>query len=68
MMLGFGYSGAALSPFVLGAVRDSTGSFRTSLWLLAGITTLLALVAWQLGPGRIARGVIVEPRVRADPA
>ncbi len=63
MMLGFGYSGAALSPFVLGAVRDSTGSFRTSLWLLVGITTLLALVAWQLGPGRIARGVIVEPRV-----
>ena len=68
MMLGFGYSGAALSPFVLGAVRDSTGSFRTSLWLLAGITTLLAFVAMQLGPGRIARGVIVEPRVRADPA
>jgi MFS transporter, CP family, cyanate transporter len=63
MMLGFGYSGAALSPFVLGAVRDSTGSFRTSLWLLAGITTLLAFVAWQLGPERIARGVIVEARV-----
>ena len=64
MMLGFGYSIAALSPFVLGAVRDSTGSFTTSLWLLVAITTVLAFVAWQLGPTRLARGVAVEPRVR----
>jgi CP family cyanate transporter-like MFS transporter len=68
MMLGFGYTGAALSPFVLGAVRDSTGSFRTSLWLLVGITTALALVVSQLGPGRLAHGVAVEPRVRPGPA
>ncbi|MEO9176018.1 MAG: MFS transporter [Gaiellales bacterium] len=68
MMLGFGYTGAALSPFVLGAVRDSTGSFRTSLWLLVGITTALVFVVSQLGPGRLAHGVTVEPRVRVDPA
>ena len=30
MMLGFGYSLAAIAPFALGAVRDSTGSFRTA--------------------------------------
>ncbi len=65
MMLGFGYSIAALSPFVLGAVRDSTGSFRTSLWLLVAITTVLALIVSQLGPGRLSRGVTVEPRIRA---
>jgi CP family cyanate transporter-like MFS transporter len=64
MMLGFGYSLAAIAPFALGAVRDSTGSFRTSLWLLAGITTLLAVVVSQLGPARLSRGVAVEPRVR----
>jgi CP family cyanate transporter-like MFS transporter len=64
MMLGFGYSLAAIAPFALGAVRDSTGSFRDSLWLLAGITTLLAIVVSQLGPGRLSHGVAVEPRVR----
>jgi CP family cyanate transporter-like MFS transporter len=65
MMLGFGYSLAAISPFALGAVRDATGSFRTSLWLLAAITTALALIAWQLGPRRLSHGVSVEPRTRA---
>ena len=64
MMLGFGYSIAAISPFVLGAVRDSTGSFRTSMWLLVAITTALAVVAWQLGPRRLSHGVTVEPRLR----
>jgi len=64
MMLGFGYSVAAIAPFALGAVRDSTGSFRTSLWVLVCITTLLAFVVSQLGPRRLARGVVVEPRVR----
>jgi CP family cyanate transporter-like MFS transporter len=65
MMLGFGYSLAAISPFALGAVRDATGSFRTSLWLLAAITTALAFIAWQLGPTRLSHGVSVEPRARA---
>ena len=63
-MLGFGYSLAAIAPFALGAVRDSTGSFRDSLWLLAGITTVLAIVVSQLGPARLSHGVTVEPRVR----
>jgi CP family cyanate transporter-like MFS transporter len=41
MMLGLGYTIGAVSPFVLGAVRDLTGSFTASLWLLAGLSTLL---------------------------
>jgi CP family cyanate transporter-like MFS transporter len=65
MMLGFGYSIAAVSPFVLGGLRDSTGSFRTSLWLLVGMTTALAFVAAQLGPKRLSHGVTVESRMRA---
>jgi CP family cyanate transporter-like MFS transporter len=32
MMLGLGYTIAAVSPFVLGAVRDVTGSFDAVLW------------------------------------
>ena len=35
MMLGVGYSIAAVSPFVLGAVRDATGSFDAVLWVCA---------------------------------
>ena len=48
MMLGIGYSVAAASPFVLGAVRDATGSFDAVLWvcvaLLALLTTLVTLL------------------------
>lgn len=41
MMLGLGYTIGAISPFVLGAMRDLTGSFTASLWLLAGFSGLL---------------------------
>jgi MFS transporter, CP family, cyanate transporter len=33
MMLGVGYTIGATAPFVLGAVRDATGSFTSVLWL-----------------------------------
>jgi CP family cyanate transporter-like MFS transporter len=41
MMLGLGYTIGAVSPFVLGAVRDATGSFSGSLWLLVAFCLLL---------------------------
>jgi CP family cyanate transporter-like MFS transporter len=41
MMLGLGYTIGAISPFVLGAVRDVTGSFSGSLWLLVAFCVLL---------------------------
>jgi CP family cyanate transporter-like MFS transporter len=41
MMLGLGYSIAALSPILLGAVRDVTGTFAGSLWLLVGLCVLM---------------------------
>lgn len=34
-MLGLGYTLGSAAPFVLGAVRDLTGSFATSMWVLA---------------------------------
>jgi CP family cyanate transporter-like MFS transporter len=44
LMLGVGYSIAAISPFVLGAVRDVTGSFDAVLWVCAGFATLLVVL------------------------
>jgi CP family cyanate transporter-like MFS transporter len=41
MMLGLGYTVGALSPIVLGAVRDLTGTFTGSLWLLVVFCMLM---------------------------
>lgn len=41
MMLGLGYTFGAVSPIILGAARDLTGSFTGSLWLLVVFCTLL---------------------------
>jgi MFS transporter, CP family, cyanate transporter len=55
LMLGAGYSLAALSPFVLGAVRDATGSFTASLWLIVGVGVVLFLVCLPLSRERLHR-------------
>ncbi len=60
MMLGLGYTTAAISPFVLGAVRDVTGSFDAVLWTCAAFLVLLVLLVRRLPDGRAAR--------RYDPA
>ena len=41
MMLGVGYTIGATSPFVLGAVRDVTGSFEGPLWSSSGCLVVL---------------------------
>ena len=51
MMLGLGYVLGAASPLVLGAVRDATGSFTSSLWLIVGFSAAL-LVAVAAAPTR----------------
>ena len=47
MMLGLGYTISALSPFLLGAIRDATGSFDAVLWVAACflVAQFLAIVA-----------------------
>jgi CP family cyanate transporter-like MFS transporter len=47
MMLGGGYTLAALAPFALGAIRDATSSFDAVLWTAAGLLALqfVALLA-----------------------
>ena len=44
MMLGLGYTLAALSPFILGAVRDATGTFDGPLWVVVGL--IVSLTVW----------------------
>jgi CP family cyanate transporter-like MFS transporter len=57
MMLGLGYTIGAVSPFVLGAARDVTGSFTASLWFLAVFALLLlgTVSALPRRPGAHAR-------------
>lgn len=54
MMLGVGYTVGAISPLVLGAVRDVTGTFTGSLWLLvafsAGFVALVSLLPSSARP------------------
>ncbi len=51
MMLLVGYTVAATAPFVLGAVRDATGSFDAVLWVVVGLLSLLVVATLRL-PGR----------------
>jgi CP family cyanate transporter-like MFS transporter len=53
VMLGGGYSISAASPFVLGAVRDATGSFGDALWLLVATSAGLLLVCATLSRERL---------------
>ena len=48
----------ALTPFVLGAVRDVTDSFDAVLWTCAGFLVLLVVLVWLLPrpAGRYAGG------------
>ena len=48
MMLGLGYTLGAVSPFVLGAIRDASGSFTAPLWILTAFSALLVAAAAAL--------------------
>jgi CP family cyanate transporter-like MFS transporter len=56
MMLGLGYTISAVGPFLLGAVRDVTGSFDAPLWLVVGLL------------GGLVCAVSALPRTRPQPA
>jgi len=57
LMLGVGYTIGAIGPILLGATRDATGTFTTTLWLIAGSATILFSLCASMTPERIARGV-----------
>ena len=58
MMLGVGYTIGAVAPLLLGAARDATGTFTTTLWLIVGATGVLFALCVAMSADRIERGVI----------
>ncbi len=56
LMLLVGYLIASAAPFALGAVRDATGSFLVSLWLLLGLAVSMLPLSWALSPDRLHPG------------
>jgi CP family cyanate transporter-like MFS transporter len=57
LMLGAGYCLAALAPLVLGAVRDASGSFTATLWVLLATVLAFLVLASTMTPERLRRGV-----------
>jgi cyanate permease len=57
MMLGIGYCAGALAPLVIGALRDSTGSFHLGLWLIAASALGVLAACLTCSPARLARGI-----------
>jgi CP family cyanate transporter-like MFS transporter len=55
MMLGVGYTLSAVSPLLLGAIRDVTGGFTAVLWTLVVVAALLVAVDASVSPARLAR-------------
>ena len=56
MMLGVGYTLSALSPLLLGAVRDLSGGFDAVLWTIVGLAAALVVVDSSFSPARLAAG------------
>jgi CP family cyanate transporter-like MFS transporter len=57
MMLGIGYTTGALAPVAMGVLRDATGSFDASLWLIAATAVGVLAACAACTPARLARGV-----------
>jgi CP family cyanate transporter-like MFS transporter len=56
LMLLIGYLIASSAPFALGAVRDATGSFAMSLWLLVALAVTMLPLSWAMSPERLHPG------------
>jgi MFS transporter, CP family, cyanate transporter len=55
IMLGFGYSFAALAPIALGEARDTSGSFSAGMWMLSALTVVLVAVCAGFAKARASR-------------
>jgi CP family cyanate transporter-like MFS transporter len=53
LMLLIGYLMAAMSPVVLGIVRDATGSFDAVIWIIVAVSVLMIPLALALHPERL---------------
>jgi CP family cyanate transporter-like MFS transporter len=64
LMLGGGYTVAALGPFVLGLIRDLAGSFGLAMWVLFGITAAVLALAVLTSNERLRRRPHDRPLAR----
>lgn len=55
LMLFVGYILSSISPVVLGIVRDATGNFEASLWLLVAIAGAMVPLSLSLAEHRLTR-------------
>ena len=53
LMLGAGYTITAAGPILLGAVRDATGSFSASLWVLVAVAAAFVASVLPLSSARL---------------
>lgn len=60
LMLGVGYTIAALAPLLIGVVRDAAGGFALPLWLLVGVAATLFVVCLPLTRERLSRAPAQE--------
>jgi MFS transporter, CP family, cyanate transporter len=61
LMLGAGYTITAVGPIALGAVRDATGSFSASLWVLVAVAAAFVASVLPLSPTRLRPAERLEP-------
>jgi len=61
LMLGAGYCVSAIAPFALGAVRDATGNFSDTLWVVVVAGVALFVASLFLTHERLHRGVRGAP-------
>ena len=62
LMLGAGYTITAVGPILLGAVRDATGSFSASLWVLVAVAAGFVASVLPLSPAAPARAPAARSR------
>jgi CP family cyanate transporter-like MFS transporter len=63
LMLGAGYTITAAGPIALGAVRDATGSFSASLWVLVAVAGAFLVSVLPLSPARLRPRAGLEAEV-----
>ena len=56
---------SSLGPVGLGILRDVTGNYQTSLWLLVALSVALIAFSLTLTPARLHRGVRSQPAAAA---
>jgi CP family cyanate transporter-like MFS transporter len=59
-MLGLGYTISATGPFILGAVRDVTGSFDGPLWLAVGLLAAIVPLVIALPRPQVRSAALAE--------